>query len=206
MADLRVDLGALARSLEADWEEALAALQILLAGVDARVAETTASLALPCHRGCDACCHESVFVTPLEFMAAWDYAQRNLDDATLQRVIQGGLALYGEHRAAIEALLQPPPDGAADHFAIARELRFTCPLLDGQGGCLVYPARELYARLFGCSFNDAGGIYGCELVGAHLAEREVTLLSARGSARRLQDLPLTFMRQVYPYYIHLLYG
>ena len=133
-------------------------------------------------------------------------AQRNLDDATLHAIIERGLAIYAEQRETIEALSQPPPQGAADHFEIARTLRFTCPLLDGEGGCMIYPARELYARLFGCSFNDEGGIYGCDLVGEHLAGRALTLLPTRPTARRLSALPLTFMRQVYPYYLHLLYG
>ena len=80
------------------------------------------------------------------------------------------------------------------------------PLLGPGGACSVYPRRELYARLFGCSFNDAGGVYGCHLVGDHLAGKQVTLLPARATARRLNELPLTELRQVYPFYIHALYG
>ena len=71
---------------------------------------------------------------------------------------------------------------------------------------MVYPVRELYARLFGSSFNEDGGVFGCELVGEYLGGRTVTLMRARAAAMRLNDLPLTFKRQVYPWYINLLYG
>lgn len=85
------------------------------------------------------------------------------------------------------------------------ELRFACPLLDDDGACRVYPVRGLYGRLFGCSFNDAQGIYGCHEAGAALGGKTVTLIRARAAARQLEQLPLTFMRQVLPYYIDLLY-
>jgi hypothetical protein len=62
------------------------------------------------------------------------------------------------------------------------------------------------ARLFGCTFNDAGGLYACHLVADHVGDQTVTLLRARPTWRRLLDLPLTHKRQVYPYYIHLLFG
>ena len=36
--------------------------------------------------------------------------------------------------------------------------------------------------------------------------KTVTLLRVRPTARRLSDLPMTHKRQVYPFYIHALYG
>jgi Fe-S-cluster containining protein len=202
----RVDLRALALALGDDLDPALEQLQQLYEAIDARNGANTADLDLPCHRGCDACCHESVFLTPLEFFAAWDHVQQHADDAARERIVQRGLELYAEHRGLIDALGEAPPAGEADHLSIARRLRFTCPLLGADGACSIYASRELYARMFGCSFNDEGGVYGCDLVGAHLGGRTVTLMRVRPAAQMLGELPLTWMRQVYPYYIQVLYG
>ena len=201
-----IDLRGLTASVGVDLDAAVAELRGIYSDVDRRNAVNTGHLDLPCHRGCDMCCHESVFLTPLEFFAVWDYVQVHLDEGIRAAIVARGLALYEEHGPRIRALDEPPPNGAEDHFAIARELRFTCPLLGAEGECRVYPVRELYARLFGCTFNETGGIYGCHWVGSHLAGKQVTLLRARPQARRLADLPLTQKRQVYPYYIHMLYG
>ena len=202
----RINLTAMVAGWGVDLPAALRQLQLLYDEVDARNAHNTKNLDLPCHRGCSMCCHESVFLTPLEFLAAWDYAQTHLSDPTIDAIVQEGLRLYEHHQARIEAMDAPPPQGHKDHFALARDLKFTCPLLSKDGACQVYPARELLARLFGCSLNEHLGIYGCHLVGAHLANKTVTLLPARPTARRLDALPLTHKRQVYPYYFHVLYG
>ncbi|MEM6734407.1 MAG: hypothetical protein AAF658_22775, partial [Myxococcota bacterium] len=194
----RIDVPLLASELDVDWSRARSELRSLYAELDERLAVRTKGLDLPCHRGCSACCHESVFVTPLEFLYVWEWAQENLDAETLESMIDRGLELYAEHRDRIEALETAPQE---EHDAIARELRFTCPLLGAGGECRVYPVRELYARLFGCSFNDAGGVYGCHLVGAHLADKTVTLPGVRPWAKRLASQPLTFKRQVYPFWI-----
>lgn len=201
-----VDFVALAQKEGVDLMAAFTDLRALYDEVDARNAANTAGLNLPCHRGCDMCCHESVFVTPLEFFYMWHWAQANLPADLRDDIIRRGLALYASFADAIGALDAPPPAGAADHLQIARQIRFTCPLLSASGDCTVYPVRELLARLFGCSFNDASGVYGCHLVAAHLAGKTVRLLPARATARRLSDLPLTFKRQVYPYYFNLLFG
>ena len=201
-----IDLEAIAAAVGCSLPGAFVALQALYDDVDARNARNTAQLNLPCHRGCSMCCHESVFITGLEFFYAWDYAQRTLPQATRDDIVQRGVDLYRRHQQSIDALDRPPPDGEADHLSIARTIRFACPMLDQQGGCRVYPARELLARLFGSSFYDDGAVYGCHLVGAHLADKTVTLMRARATARRLDDLPLTEKRQVYPYWLNLLYG
>ncbi len=198
-----IDIPALAAQLEVDWAEARTQLAQVYERLDERIATRTAGLDLPCYRGCSACCHESVFVTPLEFLYVWEWVQENFSDEAKGRVIERGLTLYDAHRERIEALESGPP---AQHDAIARGLRFTCPLLGEAGECSVYPVRELYARLFGCSFNSEGGIYGCHLVGAHLADRVVTLPAVRPWAQVLGELPLTFKRQVYPYWLHWLFG
>ncbi|MEM6274547.1 MAG: hypothetical protein AAF735_04830 [Myxococcota bacterium] len=199
----RIDIELLAAELEVDWTSTRAALLGLYEELDERLLQRTAGLNLPCHRGCSACCHESVFVTPLEFLLAWESVQQ-FSDPEFYGIIERGLELYEENRDLIAAL--DDPARADSHDAIARRLRFTCPMLGVDGACRIYEARELYARLFGCSFNDAGGIYGCALVGAHLAGQTVTLPATRVWASRLAELPLTFKRQVYPYWIAWLYA
>ncbi|MBC7792702.1 MAG: hypothetical protein H7Z43_03255 [Clostridia bacterium] len=193
----------MARSVNVDIDEAFVELSELYAFVDTKNAENTGNLDLPCHRGCSACCKESVFMTPLEFLYAWDYVQRELDDAQRESIVREGLRLYAVHQLLIEDL---EGEHTPEHDVIAAQLKFVCPLLSAGGACLVYPQRELFARLFGSTFNSSGGVYGCGLVGSHLAGKEVTLLRASAMADRLRALPLTFKRQVYPYYIHWLYG
>lgn len=202
----RIDLHHFAATLDVDLDEAFGALLRLYEDIDERLKNTTSGLNLPCHRGCDMCCYESVFVTPLEFLYVWDFVQRNFTNTRMNEVIQDGLALFVQFRGRIEQLDSWTPESGEDPLEIARNIKFRCPLLGGDGGCSVYPVRELYARLFGSTFNRLGGIYGCHLVGEHLGGKEITLLKAEPAALRLNDLPLTFKRQVYPYYIHLLYG
>ena len=197
---------ALLRAQGVELGPALAALHALYADLDARTARNTASLNLPCSRGCSACCEESVLLSPLEFYAVWDHLQSTCDDAALAQIVADGLALYHLHRDVIAALNQPPPAGMTDHTALLRDVRFRCPILDAAGACRAYPAREIKGRLFGCSFNDDGGIYGCHLVGAHLADQLVTLTRARPNANRVAALPLGTGQQLYPFYIHALYG
>lgn len=201
-----VDLHAIAAQVGVDLAGAFTSLDALYADIDARNAKNTAGLELPCHRGCSACCHESVFLTPLEFLRVWDHVQRTFSDAERDAVVRRGLELYEEQRALIEALEGPTPEGEDDHFSIAAQIRFRCPFLSADEACTVYPARELYARLFGCSFNAQGGVYGCLLVGQHLGGRTVTLVRVPGAVQRLVELPLTFKRQVFPYYVWWLYG
>jgi len=200
------DLNALAAALGCELAPALVQLKQLYLAVDSQVQRSTQGLDLPCHKGCDGCCHESVFITPLEFCAVWDYVQREKTPTQISSIINKGISIYSEYKEMIVALGEPPEEGERDHFRIAEKIKFTCPLLSDDGACSVYPVRELYARLFGASFNDTGGIYGCHLVGDHLMGKEVALLTSKDVAERLNALPMTFMRQVYPYYIHLLYG
>ncbi|MEM6533268.1 MAG: hypothetical protein AAF654_11615 [Myxococcota bacterium] len=203
MGYARIDVALLAAEVDVDWNVAKKELLGLYSELDERLSVRTRGLDLPCHRGCSACCHESVFVTPLEFLLVWEHAQNTLPPDRLDQIIERGLAAYRDHESAILALESEPVER---HDAIAATIKFTCPLLGAAGECQVYPVRELYARLFGCSFNAAGGVYGCHLVGAHLAEKTVTLPRVMPWAQRLNQLPLTFKRQVYPFWIHWLYG
>ncbi len=185
---------------EAGYLEAKIALLSLYAEVDAKVAETTKDLTLPCHAGCDACCHEAVFLTPLEFVVAYDYLSAHTGPAELASIVREATALYEHHQGLIDAFDVPPPGGAADHTDIARQLKFRCPLLAADGGCRIYPVRELYARLFGASFNAQGGIYGCHLVGEALVGQTLTLLNAASTAQRLSSFAHARKRQVFPHY------
>ena len=203
---LRVDLHALAEANGVDLASALRALGNYYDDIDARNQRNTASLDLPCKSGCSACCEESVLLTELEFYAVWNHMQATCDDDTLAGVIDEGLALHDKHRAVIEALQQPAPAGYVDHTHLLRDVRFRCPMLDAAGSCRAYPWREIKGRLFGCSFNDEGGVYGCGLVGAHLADKLVTLVRAKPAASRIHTMPLTDKQQLYPFYIHALYG
>lgn len=199
-----LDIPALTAACGVDFAAARDQLLALYEEIEIKNARLTPALDLPCHRGCDACCHESVFITPLEFFVVWDWAQTHLSTAKRTEIVAAGIDLYHRNRKVIDALNQP--SAGADHFQLARTLRFRCPLLGSDGACRVYPVRELYARLFGCSFNDAGGVYGCHLVGAHLAGKTVSMLKVRPYALRLDALPLTHKRQVYPYYLHTFFG
>ena len=82
----RIDLDALAQAEGVDLRAALARLKSIYADVDERNGRNTRDLAMPCGRGCDGCCHESVFLTPLEFYGAWDLLQQAYDDETLDYV------------------------------------------------------------------------------------------------------------------------
>lgn len=197
----RVDLHALARAEGVDLDGALTGLRALYAEVDARNARNTASLDLPCKSGCSSCCEESVLLTRLEFFGIWDHVQTHLDDATRADIVERGLALYAAHADAIRAL-----ERARDLTRVLRGVRFRCPLLDAAGRCQAYDMREVLGRLFGASFNDEGGIYGCHLVGAHLADKLVTLSSARTMGSLVHGLPMTGRQNVMPFYIHALYA
>jgi hypothetical protein len=199
---MRIDLHARAAAEGVDLASALRALRTQYDDIDARNAKNTASLDLPCHRGCSMCCEDSVLLTWLEFYAVWDHLQRTCDDATLARIIADGLALYEKHRALIESLTRREETAGARLI----EVKYRCPILDDAGACRAYEWRETSARLFGASFNDDGGVYGCHLVGAHLADKLVTLVRARPAAERVHSLPLGGRQQIYPFYIHALYG
>jgi hypothetical protein len=201
-----IDLYSLSDTADIDLDLAFACLDAFYEGLDQIFEQTISSLALPCKIGCADCCKECVFLTPLEFYRVWDWVQINLDAVQRDGIINRALEIYKRHREDIAAFELPPPDGDSDHFALARELKFTCPLLAEDNTCLVYPVRDICSRLFGCSFDQHGDIYGCLLVQQQLEGQQVTLLPAFKTARRLNDLPLSHKRQLYPFYIHQLYG
>jgi len=195
--------------------QALRALDAIYQTLDEALTRTTRRLSLPCYspvdphqnqdgKPCSLCCHESVFLTPLEWFKVVDYIQNNFEPLQLEIIIKEAHQLYRNHQTIIEAFNQPPPAGERDHFALAKTLKFTCPLLRDDE-CAVYPAREILARLFGQSFNAQNGIYGCHLSGQFFASKIATLVRADVWAKRIEALPLTHFRQVYPYYFWVTY-
>lgn len=182
-----IELRAVASELGDDLDQALAQLTALYTALDQRLAKTTASLELPCGPGCSDCCKQGVFLTPLEFFAIWDFAQNRLPKKQLGQIVESSLNIHREQQDKTHA----------DPFA--------CPLLADDGTCRVYPVRELSSRLFGCTFNENSGVYGCQMVGEKLADKTLTLVQARPVFQQLQQLPLTFMSQQIPYYVALFY-
>jgi hypothetical protein len=184
---------------------ALASLKEVQRALDERLIATTKQHALPCFEprdgcaSCAQCCHESVFLTPLEWLGVVEHMQAHFSPQELETRVRSALALYDAHRKTIDAFMRTPDNGAADHTDLARTLKFTCPLFS-KDGCTVYPAREVLGRVFGQSFNDEGGIYGCALSGKYFGGQEVTLVRASAWAKKLRSLPLTGYRQVYPWF------
>ena len=191
----------IAAGLEVDLEAAFVALQRLYDEVDRRLDVHSAPLDLPCHKGCDMCCHESVFVTPLEFFYVWNHVQTRLSEAVRADMVNRGLALYAEHQELIEALSRPPPSGERDHFSVASRLKFTCPLLGGRRRLSGVSRARTFGPIVWLYLGRLAkvGSTAANLVSAHLAGKTVSLLSAKNMARRLNPLPLTHQRQVYPY-------
>lgn len=189
-----------------DLDDALARLRRVYELVDAANHENTAALELPCHSGCSACCEDAVFMSELEFMAIWHFCQTHIDDAERARMVRRSQRLVHENAEAFAAMAERWAHGMFDLTDLAMPLHLRCPILDDEGRCQAYPWRELWGRLFGQSFNDEGGIYGCHLVGDHLIGRQVTLLPARATGRRLLGLPLTRGSQLLPAWVVHWYG
>jgi Fe-S-cluster containining protein len=199
----RLDLGVPGLDLPA----ALRELERVYRDLDATLAQSTATLPLPCRRGCDACCHQAVFLTQLEWWLVVDHAQRELSPAEWEAAVGQGLRIYAQHRALFDALDEPPPEGAPDHWEVARRLAYRCPLLGPAGACSVYPARELLARLYGGTWGrKAGELYACDLVHQALGGLELRLHDATGLSQRLVGLPLTGERRPYPWFFHATFG
>ena len=123
------------------------------------------------------------FFNPLEFYGPGIGSKRMLRRAARIQMIEEGLAVYERNQQLIVQLNRPPQDGDPSHDELARELKFRCPLLEADGRCGVYPMRELLGRLFGCSFNSAGGVYGCHPVGSHHIREARHALTGAGNRK-----------------------
>ncbi|MCB9637385.1 MAG: hypothetical protein H6728_10395 [Myxococcales bacterium] len=199
-----LDVVQLSGLAETALSSAFSQIESIYSSVDMVLGAVSRGLDLPCMRGCSACCRQSVFLTPIEFLYGWDWAQKHLSHDALDDIVSRGLSLYQQHQELIEAL-EEASHQQRDAFSVARLLRFDCPYLGEDGACRIYPARELLGRLFGASLLEDGALYACSMIEEHLRDIPIAFPRAPQLARALQDLPLTSRRQVYPYYIHHLY-
>ncbi len=110
-----------------------------------------------CRTGCDHCCKQPVFITPMEGVAIRDFVERNgLSERIRQRITR-----YREEIAArrlgsegLQVLLrnvrgQGPPPSERQRRAV---YGIHCPFLEDHR-CLIYPARPLMCREH-ISFDD----------------------------------------------------
>ncbi|MEM7676345.1 MAG: hypothetical protein AAF449_10120 [Myxococcota bacterium] len=185
-----------------DFETVLAALDAVYRDVDAMIRAGQQGLDLPCRAGCDACCHEAVFVSAPEFFAV----AVHLLDAPIdvrRRIVAEMRALADKFEDEL-MLLEALPAGA-ERDEVAERVRFRCPLLSSAGECTVYAVRELNARTFGASRDELKGQpYGCELTHQRLRvlpEAAEHLPSAREARRWLRDrVPGAGDVRVYPWW------
>lgn len=151
-----------ALGLGSDPARVIATVKSIYSNVDALVDAHVAGRALPCKSGCDACCHESVFVSAPEFLLV-------AHALTTEHPVEGRTAIVAEMRALardfedeLELLETIPPGPERDEVAF--RVRFRCPLLSNAGRCTVYEARELNGRTFGQSWDPRReAAFGCEL-------------------------------------------
>lgn len=202
--DPRLEALSAALGLGRDPAAILTPLAALYVQLDRDIAEKAAGLELPCRAGCDACCHESVFLSAPEFLFV---ACALLDEHTREarhRLVAEMQAIAVTFEDELELLESIEPGEERDE--VARRVKFRCPLLSADGRCSVYAARELNARTFGQSWDQKiGTAYGCDLTHARLRvlppEEGLRLFDARAARQRLQAaMPGTERVHVYPWW------
>jgi hypothetical protein len=200
-----IDLAQLCRALGLgdDPRAIIDRVKALYAEIDGEVEACAQGTDLPCRAGCDACCHESVFLSAPELLlvaealSGWSSAQR-------ASLIDSMGRIAAENDDDLEMLEVLPPGEERDE--VAARVRFRCPFLDEAGMCRVYAARELNARTFGRSrMGTLGQAYGCSLTHERLRvigdERGDRLFDAREARRRLAaSAPGTERVHVYPWW------
>lgn len=185
-------------------DEVLARLFEVYREVDDAAGRGADGLGLPCRPGCDACCHEAVFVSAPEFLAVAEYllCHRSLDERRSIVDEMNQIAAAYEDELALLEFLSP----GHERDEVAQRVRFRCPLLRRDGRCTVYPVRELNARTFGVSRDEARDEpYGCALTHERLrvlpAEATGALVGARAARQRLRDhVPGAGPVRVYPWW------
>ncbi len=185
-------------------EQVLAAVDRVYRRVDAEVRRRTQGLGLPCRPGCDACCHEAVFVAAPEFLFVSAYLVENTTGQQRKAVVEAMSAVAGRFEDELCLLEALPPGTERDE--VATRVRFRCPLLSASGQCSVYPARELNARTFGSTVDEhRDAPFGCELTHERLrvlpSSASRGLLGAREARRWLRDeVPGAGDVHVYPWW------
>lgn len=178
-------------------------LEHLYRALDQDLAARAAGRDLPCHQGCDACCHEAVFLSAPEVLLVMAHLleSRTLDQLT--RLVEQMVHLSQRFADELELLEELAPGAERDE--VAARVAFRCPLLGDDGGCTIYPVRELNARTFGQSWDpQRDEAYGCGLTHQRLRvlpDQGRTLYDAREARRRLvAAVPGTERVHVYPWW------
>lgn len=190
--------------LGADAASVLATLVALYADLDAALVAHTRDLELPCRAGCDACCHESVFVSAPEVLAVLVHLRHTRTHAERLELLTEMRALAHRFEDELELLETITPGAERDE--VAARVKFRCPLLGAAGECTIYPVRELNARTFGQAWDGARGeAYGCTLTQARLRvlppEAGPSLVDAREPRRALlAAFPSATEVHVYPWW------
>ncbi len=201
MSAARLEDLAKALGFQESAQDILGRLRTVYAQIDQRLAEGAQGLQLPCKAGCDACCHEAVFVCAPEFLAVAEQVMAWPQDRQ-DRLLHQMLQVASDFEDELELL--ELVDSGPERDEVARRIRFRCPLLSAEGGCTVYSARELNARTFGQSRHEGfDAPYGCELTHAALKvlPQRPALYGAQQARRALvQALERTERVQVYPWW------
>jgi Fe-S-cluster containining protein len=197
LADLCRALG-----LGPDPQAVLQPLEALYRELDEALAAASQGLGLPCKSGCDACCHEAVFVSAPEVLAVG--AALLAGPAALRHRVVDEMLLLAE-RFEDELLLLETITPGPERDEVAARVKFRCPLLGPGGACGVYGARELNARTFGQTVDEARGApYGCGLTHARLAVLPDALPRLPGARAARQGLvarvPGAGFVHVYPWW------
>lgn len=199
-----IDALARALGLGDDAEAILKPLRAFYDTIDQRLAAAAKGLDLPCKQGCDACCHESVFLSAPEFLAVADHLQRTFTAEDRARVVREMTTLAEKFEDELELLETIPPGAERDE--VSARIKFRCPFLSAAGACTIYDARELNARTFGQSWDHLRDEpYGCTWTRDRLvvigAARSRQLHGAREARQELASkVPGTETVHVYPWW------
>jgi hypothetical protein len=181
----------------------LEAMRALYDEIDRQVDGKSAGHDLPCKAGCDACCHEAVFLSAPEFLCVAAHLMER-DAAERTALIEAMRSLARQFEDELELLEILTPGFERDE--VAARVKFRCPLLAADGRCTVYPVRELNARTFGLTWDSARGHpFGCDLTHERLRVLPdgvaPSLFDAREARRRLvAAVPGTERVHVYPWW------
>lgn len=192
-----------ALGLGPDPQVILEPLQHLYRALDRDLATHAAGRELPCHAGCDACCHEAVFLSAPEVLLVMAHLLESRTRAELTELVNQMSRLAERFADELELLETMTPGAERDE--VAARVAFRCPLLGADGRCTIYPVRELNARTFGQSWDpQRDQAYGCGLTQQRLRvlpDQGRTLFDAREARRRLvATVPGTERVHVYPWW------